>query len=153
MKRLKNDPEMTAFMKAEDFYVKDMNAVPEIRVTVPGYLSRSGFSSAFDINFGRDAGASAVLLLVSGFKGVTVINMANGNVKYISTKNAIKQRQADDKMISLYEELGVCFGRKPVPYQPSFSQIENVAWRYLQLYGSIPVSMIFLMGPLEPACM
>lgn len=58
-----------------------MNAILEIRVTILGYLTRSDHSSALDLNFGKDAGAGVVLLLINGFSGVTVTGVAGGKVQ------------------------------------------------------------------------
>lgn len=129
-RRLEGDPEIRGFMKEEGLYVKDMNTVPEVRDTVPGYLTRSGHSSAFDINFGKDAGAGAVLLLMNGFSGVTISSMSEGKVQYMPTQDVIKQCHVNEKMISFYEELGVCFGRRPVPYEAAFSEIREKGWCY-----------------------
>jgi 6-phosphofructokinase 1 len=130
-KRIENDPEISALMREARFYVKDQNVAPEIRDTAPGYLTRSGYSSGFDVNFGRDIGAGAVLLLMGGFSGVTVSSMSGGKVHYMATEAVIRQHQVDDKMVSFYEEQGVCFGRKPVSYQPAFSEIKKKGWCYL----------------------
>ena len=120
--RIENDPEMVALMKAEGLCVEDMNVLPEIRETAPKYLVRSGDSSALDVNFGRDAGAGAVVLLMNGITGVTVTGVVEGEVRYVATREAIEQRTVDERMISFYETQGVCFGRKPVPYEPAFSK-------------------------------
>ncbi len=122
--RLKKDPEIKEFMESMGMYVPDLYEAPEAREVVPGHLVRSGSSSAFDVNFGKEAGAASVMLLINGITGVTVSSVNRGEINYMPTKNAITQRRVEVEMLSLYEELGVCFGRKPVKYKPSF-RIEN----------------------------
>lgn len=128
---VKNDPEMTQFMKEQGLFVEKMNEVPEIRETVPAYLARSGSTSAMDANFGKETGAGAVTLIVNGISGVTVTRVINGNIEYIPTKEAIKQRYVSENMINFYEKIGVCFGREPVEYSPTFSAVEKACWFYL----------------------
>jgi len=41
-------------------------------------LVRCGNSSAFDVNFGKEAGGAAVLLLLNNISGVTVVNIDGG---------------------------------------------------------------------------
>jgi len=122
--RIEHDPDMAALMKAEGLCVEDMNVLPEIRETAPKYLVRSGNSSALDVNFGRDAGAGAVVLLMNGITGVTVSGVIDGEVQYVATSEAIKQRTVDERMISFYEAQGICFGRKPVPYEAASSSLK-----------------------------
>ena len=61
--RLKADEEFKDVYKELGLFVANMNELPEIRETAPGYLIRSGETTALDACFGRDAGAGAVLLL------------------------------------------------------------------------------------------
>ncbi len=129
--RLKADPEIKDFMKAQGMYVPGLYETPEVRDVVPGHLVRSGSSSAFDVNFGKEAGAGAVQLLVNGYSGVTVFNVHAGEIRYLPTKKAIKQRHVDLEMVSFYEQLGICFGRKPVPFKPSFYEKKGIVDRYL----------------------
>lgn len=129
--RLKKDNEMKEFMKKQGLFVGKMNEVPEIRETVPGYLARSGSTSALDANFGKDAGAGAVVLLLSDISGVTVTGVTDGNVEYIPTSVAIEQRFVKENMIAFYEKVGVCFGRNPSEYFPKFGSMEKAAWCYL----------------------
>jgi 6-phosphofructokinase 1 len=118
-------------MKEEGLFIQDMNMFPEVRETVPGYLIRSGYSSALDVNFGKDIGAGAVMLLCNGITGMTVTGVNNGEIEYIETKEAIKQRYVDENMIAFYEKMGICFGREPVPYDPSFSKVTDNVWCYI----------------------
>ena len=72
IKRLKTDPSITDLMKKTGVYVKGINEIPEVRSVAPGHLVRCGHSSAYDVNFGKEAGAAAFILLAQGISGVTV---------------------------------------------------------------------------------
>ena len=72
---------------------------------------RCGHSSAYDVNFGKEAGAAAFILLNQGISGVTVSGISNGKIRYIDTKEAIKQRLVDTDQVAIYEAMGTCFGR------------------------------------------
>lgn len=128
--RLKNDPEIEDFFKEMGLYVKGMNFIPEVRESVPGYLTRSGYSSALDVNFGKDAGAAAVMLLLKGIQGVTVTGLADGNAKYMPIKKSIEQRFVSLEMVSVYEQMDICFGRVPKPYATNPEEVDS-AWCYL----------------------
>ncbi len=84
-----------------------------MRVLEPGHLVRCGNSSVYDVNFGKEVGASAVVLLKKGLSGFTVIGMHHGRIHYMETAAAIEQRYVDLKEVAFYEHLGYCFGRKP----------------------------------------
>jgi 6-phosphofructokinase 1 len=128
--RMKNDPEIKEFMKSQGLFVEGMNTGPQVNHIALSYLVRSGYSSAIDVNFGKDTGAGAVILITNGLTGVTVTGVKNGEIKYIPTREAIKQRQVDINSISFYEQLGICFGRKALPFQPEYSEDKDV-WCYL----------------------
>ncbi len=112
-KRLKADPSIQDLMKKNGVYVKGINEIPEVRSVAPGHLVRCGHSSAYDVNFGKEAGAAAFILLNQGISGVTVSGINNGKIRYIETKEAIKQRLVDTHQVAIYEALGTCFGRIP----------------------------------------
>lgn len=131
MERIKNDPQIEGFMKQQGLYVEKMNAYPEIRETVPGYLIRSGQTSAIDANFGKDAGAGAVILLISGITGVTVTGLSAGKVQYVDTDKIIKQRFVNEQIIVFYEKMGICFGRVPHCFEMQSEKLEQTAWSYL----------------------
>ena len=116
-KRLKNDPEVKEFMTKTGMYAPGVYEAPEVREVVPGHIVRSGHTSAFDVNFGEKAGAAAVLLLVEGKIGNTVVNVSGNKIFYQPTAEAIKRREVDVDEVSLFESLGTCFGRKPQKYQ------------------------------------
>jgi 6-phosphofructokinase 1 len=116
-KRLKNDPEVIEFMKKTGMYAPEVYEMPEVREVTPGHIVRSGDTSAFDVNFGEKAGAAAVLLLVEGKTGNTVVNVSGNKIFYLPTAKAIKRREVDVDEVSLFESLGTCFGRKPLKYQ------------------------------------
>ncbi len=115
---MKNDPEITEFMKRVGMFVPGVYEQPEIREVTPGHLVRSGHSSAFDVNFGKEAGAAAVLLLTKGLAGNTVVKVRGSKIFYKSTAEVIKQRHVDLNAVALHERLGICFGRKPGDYKP-----------------------------------
>lgn len=112
-KRFKGDPDVVTFMKEQKMYVKDLYEAPEVRAVTPGHLVRCGHSSVYDVNFGKEAGAAAVMLLRQGLTGVTVVSVKNGKILYMETPEAIKQRYVEQEMVSFYERLGATFGRKP----------------------------------------
>jgi 6-phosphofructokinase 1 len=113
IKRLKADPSIKGLMEKTGVYVKGINEIPEVRAVAPGHLVRCGHSSAYDVNFGKEAGAAAFILLNQGISGVTVSGITNGKIRYIETKEAIKQRLVDTGQVAIYEALGTCFGRNP----------------------------------------
>jgi 6-phosphofructokinase 1 len=130
-KRLKDDPKIKDFMKEQGMFVPELYEVPEVRDVKPEHLVRSGRSSAFDVNFGMEAGAAAVALLLKGITGVTVQDVKKGEIRYLPTEEAIKERKVDLDMISFYESLGFCFGRKPVPYKAKFTETKGEIERHL----------------------
>jgi len=119
-KRLKEDPEIKEFMKKSKLFVEKLYEVPEIRHVAPGHLVRCGAASAYDVNFGKEAGAGAVRLLEQGITGVTVVKVVGKHISYMDTHEAIKQRHVDLEQVALYEQLGVCCGRVPIDYEPEF---------------------------------
>jgi 6-phosphofructokinase 1 len=112
-RRLKADPSIKDLMKKTGLYVKGINEIPEIRSVAPGHLVRCGHSSAYDVNFGKEVGAGAYILLSQGISGMTVCGIYNGKVRYIDTKEAIKQQFVDTHQVAIYEAIGTCFGRVP----------------------------------------
>ncbi|MFH1339574.1 MAG: 6-phosphofructokinase [Candidatus Omnitrophota bacterium] len=131
-KRLKADEEIKKFMLQSHMFVEELYSIPEVRSVTPGHLVRCGYSSAYDVNFGIQAGAAAVLLLKKGVTGVTVVNVAGEEVRYMKIDEAIKQRHVDLKQVALFEELGICFGRAvPETYVPKFKEIAAAPERYL----------------------
>ncbi len=115
---MKNDPEMKDFMKRNGILVSGVYELPEIREVTPGHLVRSGVSSAYDVNFGREAGAAAVLLLTRGLGGNTVIKVRGTKITYKPTAEVIKQRLVDMNTVAFHEALGTCFGRRPGEFTP-----------------------------------
>lgn len=130
-KRLKADPDVLEFMKKTGMYAPGVYEIPEVREVTPGHLVRSGGSSAFDVNFGYKAGASAVLMLLDGKTGNTVVSAEGDKVMFIPTSEAIKRREVDTKEISLFEGLGTCFGRKPLKYEFEFVEAKGLIDRHL----------------------
>jgi 6-phosphofructokinase 1 len=130
-KRLKEDPEIKEFMKSQGMFVPGLYEVPEVRDVKPEHLVRSGKSSAFDVNFGMEAGAGAVVLLLNGMSGVTVQDVKKGKIRYLPTDKAIKERNVDLEMVSFFESLGTCFGRKPDVYKAKFEENKGEIERHL----------------------
>lgn len=130
-KRLKADPEIQKLMKDSGLYVKGINEIPEVRAVTPGHLVRCGHSSAYDVNFGKEVGAGGFLLLQKGITGVTVAGIANGHIRYMDTKEAIKQRHVDLNQVAIYEKMGTSFGRKPGQLASQFDKISAPAERHL----------------------
>lgn len=112
-KRLKEDPAIRDFMRKTGMYAPGVYELPEVREVTPGHLVRSGGSSAYDVNFGYKAGASAVLMLIEGKTSYTIADVEGNKIFYIPTTEAIKRREVDVAEIALFESLGTCFGRKP----------------------------------------
>ena len=130
-KRFKADPQITRFMKDEKMFVKGLYETPEVRSVTPGHLVRCGHSSVYDANFGKEAGAAAVILLNEGKSGVTVSGINNGTIEYIHTPDAIKQRFVDPSTIAVHEYLGLCFGRKPQKITLKSKQKKDRVERFL----------------------
>ncbi len=130
-KRFKADPEITKFMQSTHMFVKDMYDIPEVRSVVPGHLVRCGRSSAYDVNFGKEAGAAAVALLKQGIAGVTLVGVLGKEIRYMNTEAAIEQRYVDLDQVSLHEQLGICFGRKIRPFVPDLREMKGMPERYM----------------------
>ena len=113
-KRFKADASVIQLMKESKMYVKGIYEIPEVRAVTPGHLVRCGHSSVYDVNFGKEAGAAAVVLLKSGLSGVTVTGIQDGKIQYAATADIIKQRFVDLAVVALHEQLGTCFGRRAV---------------------------------------
>jgi len=112
-RRLKDDPEIREFMKQQKMFVPGLYEVPEVRSLLPGHLVRCGQSSVYDVNFGKQVGGSAVILLKNGLSGYTVTRIDHGKIYYMETSKAIEQRYVDLAEVTFYEHLGICFGREP----------------------------------------
>src|SRR3989338_436926 len=122
-KRFKADASVIQLMKESKMYVKGIYEIPEVRAVTPGHLVRCGHSSVYDVNFGKEAGAAAVVLLKSGITGVTVASIDGQKIRYVNTADAIKQRHVDLNIVSIHEMLGVCFGRKAQKINPEFVKL------------------------------
>ena len=117
-------------MKKTGMYVKGINEIPEVRAVAPGHLVRCGHSSAYDVNFGKEVGAGAFILLNQGISGVTVSGISNGTIRYIDTKEAIKQRFVDTHQVAIYEALGTCFGRIPEKIHAKAEKLDQAMERH-----------------------
>ncbi|ARM30410.1 6-phosphofructokinase [Prosthecochloris sp. HL-130-GSB] len=125
-KRLKADPDMPVFMKETGMFVEGIYEIPEVREIHPGHLVRAGNSSAYDVNFGYEAGAAAVILLTEGKTGITISKVKGRKIEYIDSAKAIEQRYVDLDQVALYESIGICFGRNVAPYDPILREVEGV---------------------------
>ncbi len=130
-KRLKADPSVKEFMKRVGMYAPGVYEIPEVREIIPSHLVRSGHTSAYDVNFGYRVGSAAVLLLLGGKSGNTVVDVQGKKVSYIPTAEAIKRREVDISEIALFESLGVCFGRQPQKYEYEFAEAKTPIERHL----------------------
>lgn len=130
-KRFTDDPEVKERMQEVGMFVGRLYETPEIRTITPGHLVRCGQTSAFDVNFGIEAGAAAVELLVQGLENVTVADVRGGMIRYVKTVDAIKQRHVDLDLVSFHERLGVCFGRVPHEIGLQFAEVQVPVQRHL----------------------
>ena len=112
----KSDSDIKDFMQKTHLFVENIFEVPEARSVTPGHMVRCGRSSAYDVNFGKEVGAAAVELLNKGIFGVTLADVKGNEIRYMSAQEAIKQRHVDLAQVTLFEHLGVCFGRKVQKY-------------------------------------
>ena len=131
--RIAADPDTEPFMRATGQFVPGIYETPEVRELMPSHLVRSGPSTAYDVNFGKQIGAGAVALLAAGISGVTVAGGDAGEVRYLPTSAAIEQCRVAPQTVAFYEAIGVCFGRPPVaisirPRQVTTSALQQ---RYL----------------------
>jgi 6-phosphofructokinase 1 len=131
IKRFKTDGEITKFMRDCHMFVEGIYNIPEAREVTPGHLVRCGLSSAYDVNFGMESGAAAVMLLQKGLTGVTVAGVHGDQIRYMKTKDAIQQRHVDLNLVALFEAIGICFGRKEVLFSPEFKEIKAIPERYM----------------------
>jgi len=132
-KRLKADPDAKQFMKDSGMHVEGIYEVPEVREVRPSHLVRSGLSTAYDINFGLECGAAAVLLALRGIFGVTVVKVEGKGIFYQPTSEAIAQRLVDLDQVAFHEALGVCFGREPSSSAPE-PDIQEMKGRISRIY-------------------
>lgn len=132
IKRFNMDKTITKFMKDQKMFIKGLYEIPEVRTVEPGHLVRCGRSSVYDVNFGKEIGGAAVVLLQAGKTGGTVSGINSGKIHYMDSRKAIEQRFVDLNMVSFYEQMGVCFGRKPERRVPEFEERKGSDKRYLQ---------------------
>jgi len=130
-KRFKKDPAIKDFMMKEKMFIKDLYEVPEVRSVTPGHLVRCGHSSVYDVNFGKEVGASAVVLLNHGLSGVSVIGVDKGIIKYMQTTKVIEQRYVDLNAVAFHERIGTCFGRAFKKTDPKFEEKKGSIERFM----------------------
>ena len=126
---MRADPEIKQFMKTSEMYVPGVFEIPEIREVIPSHIVRSGATSAYDVNFGKQIGAAAVILLEQGVSGVTVVKMFDGEIRYMPTQEAIAQRFVGLESVSFYEQMDVCFGRFRQEYIPKLKEVHGAVER------------------------
>ncbi len=124
-KMISQDDQIRQFMKEQGMYVEGLYQHPEIRVISPTHLVRCGQTSAYDVNFGMQAGAAAVHLLAGGKRGVTVVDVRGSDISYMPTALAIRRREVDLGQVLLFEQMGFCFGRNPPDYRPRFAELNG----------------------------
>jgi len=129
--RMKSDPDIETFMRDTGMFVPGVFETPEVREALPGHIVRSGYSSAYDVVFGLRNGAAGVTLLAQGKTGVTVVNVDGGDISYVATEDAIKQRHVDTSEVALFESMDICFGRKPEAYEPRAIEHKGDITRYM----------------------
>ena len=122
---MKKDPAMKKFMKRNNITVDGVYELPEVREVTPGHLVRAGASTAFDVNFGKEAGAAAVILLTKGLAGNTIVRVRGTKITYQATAKVIKQRHVDLNTVAFHETLGTCFGRKPGKFDPNVTEVKG----------------------------
>jgi 6-phosphofructokinase 1 len=130
-KKAEGRSEVKDFHEKTGQYAPGVYEIPEVREVTPGHLVRCGSSSAFDVNFGHKAGAAAVLLLLEGKTGNTIVDVDGQTIRYMPTSEAIKRREVDISEIALFEGLGTCFGRKPRKYEFNFVELKERVARHL----------------------
>ena len=128
---MKKDPDIHHFMQVSGMFVPGVFETPEVREVIPGHMVRSGATSAYDVNFGKEIGAAAVVLLGEGVSGVTVVEVNNGVIRYIPTKSAIEQRFVDLTEVAFYEQMDICFGRKPHSYVVQTEEYHGPVERFM----------------------
>ncbi len=127
--RIKADTDIKEFMKRTGQFVAGVYEIPEVREIRPSHLVRCGFTSAVDANFGLEVGSAAVELILQGTFGVTVVEYRAGKIAYMDVKEAIVQRLVDPADVSLYESLGISFGRAPVQPEPKKEKFSGIPAR------------------------
>ena len=115
----------------QGMFVEDVYIAPEVRTIIPSHLVRCGDTTSYDVSFGLQAGAGAVLLLLGGKSGVTVVDVEGAEVAFMPTEKAIEQRFVNLEQVALYEQMGFCFGREPVAYEPTFREETGTPRRHL----------------------
>jgi 6-phosphofructokinase 1 len=128
---MRQDPEIRQFMRVSGMFVPGVFEIPEVREVVPGHMVRSGSTSAYDVNFGKELGAAAVILLDEGICGVTVVEVNQGKIRYIPTEQAIEQRFVNLNDVTFYEQMDICFGRTPQRYVPVLEKYEGPVERFM----------------------
>ena len=128
---MRKDPAIRQFMKVSGMFVPGVFEIPEVREVIPGHIVRSGATSAYDVNFGKEIGAAGIILLDEGFSGVTVVEVHDGHIRYVPTERAIEQRFVNLDAVTFYEQMDVCFGRRPQTYVPVIEEQAGPIERFM----------------------
>ena len=128
---MRQDPAIRQFMKVSGMFVPGVFEIPEVREVIPSHIVRSGATSAYDVNFGKEIGAAGIILLDEGFSGVTVVEVHDGCIRYVPTTEAIVQRFVSLDEVTFYEQMDVCFGRKPQVYEPILEEVKGPVERFM----------------------
>ncbi|MCX5680919.1 MAG: hypothetical protein NT079_01320 [Candidatus Omnitrophica bacterium] len=62
---------------------------------------------------------------------MTVVGVNGKKIRYMDTKEAIKQRHVDLDVVALHETLGVCFGRERQSHGSVFEKVHAPIERHL----------------------
>jgi 6-phosphofructokinase 1 len=129
--RLKKDAEIKELMNKNLMFTPGVYESPEVREVMPGHIVRSGATSAYDVVFGYKTGAAAVIMLLEGKIGYSVVDVDGQKICYQKTSDLIKRREVDIKEIPIYEDIGICFGRKPEKYAYEIGECTGKIVRHL----------------------
>ena len=76
-------------------------------------------------------GSSGNQRVCKGFSGVTVVEVHDGCIRYMPTTEAIVQRFVSLDEVTFYEQMDVCFGRKPQVYEPILEEVKGPVERFM----------------------
>ena len=96
--------------------------VYETRSIQPSCVIRSGGSGCFDSFMGEKLGTAVLYLIEEKRFGEAVYDVQGDVIKTIPIKDLIKHKTVDVDELSLYEEMGIRFGRPPQKYKPKWNK-------------------------------
>ncbi len=71
------------------------------------------------------------MLLLEGKTGNTVLNVEGEKIYYQPTGDAIKRREVNLQEVTLFESLGICFGRETQKFKYEFIEEKEAIKRYM----------------------